>query len=114
MCQKLRERERELIDNMNLNSTVVFVVSEAEGAECAVHTIQTVHVALALVRISVKLALNEEALFQQRLQPRRPPVVLVIGASRTLFEKSKFESDPESRRMINCIFSQNKKKTVRK
>jgi len=47
MCQKLRKKDR--VDNRNLNSTVIFVVSEAEGAECAVHTIQTVHVALALV-----------------------------------------------------------------
>lgn len=43
------EKERDRVDNRNLNSTVIFVVSEAEGAECAVHTIQTVHVALALV-----------------------------------------------------------------
>jgi len=65
------------------------VVTEAEGAECAVHTIQAVHVALALVRISVQLALNKEALFEQRLQPRWPPVVRVIRASRTLLKKIK-------------------------
>ena len=39
------------------------MVSEAERAESTVHTIQAVHVALALVRISVKLALNKETFF---------------------------------------------------
>jgi len=36
----------------------------------------------------VQLALNKEALFEQRLQPRWPPVVLVIRASRTLLKKN--------------------------
>lgn len=37
----------------NLNSTMVLVVSEAKRAESSVHTIQTVHIAFALVGISV-------------------------------------------------------------
>jgi len=55
---------------------VVAVVREAEGAERAVHAVEAVHVALALVRVRVDPALDEEARGQQRLQPRRPPLVL--------------------------------------
>jgi hypothetical protein len=55
---------------------VVAVVGEAEGAERAVHAVEAVHVALALVRVGVDPALHEEARRQQRLQPRRPPLVL--------------------------------------
>jgi hypothetical protein len=52
------------------------VVGEALGAERAVHAGEAVHVALALVRVRVQLALAEEARPQQRLEPRRPPLVL--------------------------------------
>lgn len=61
------------------------MVGEAERAERTVHAIQAVHVAFTLVRIGMLLALNKEALFQQRLQPWRPPVVLLIRTSSTLF-----------------------------
>jgi hypothetical protein len=60
----------------HLDGVVVAVVREALGAERAVHAVQAVHVALALVRVRVHLALTEEARRQQRLQPRRPPLVL--------------------------------------
>jgi hypothetical protein len=36
-----------------LNSTMVFVVGEAERAKSTIHTIQTVHIAFALVGISM-------------------------------------------------------------
>lgn len=57
---------------------MVLVEIEAERAESAVHAIQAVHIAFAFVRIGVQLALHEEALFKQRLQPWRPPVVLLF------------------------------------
>ena len=60
----------------HLDGVVVAVVREAEGAERAVHAVEAVHVALALVRVRVDPALDEEARGQQRLQPRRPPLVL--------------------------------------
>lgn len=63
---------------------MVLMVGKAERAESSVHTIQAVHIAFALVGISVQLALNKEALFEQRLQPWRPPAsVLIIRASST-------------------------------
>lgn len=37
----------------NLNSTMILVVSETQRAESAVHTVQAIHVAFALVGISV-------------------------------------------------------------
>jgi len=60
----------------HLDGVVVAVVGEALGAERAVHAVEAVHVALALVRVRVQLALTEEARAQQRLEPRRPPLVL--------------------------------------
>lgn len=65
-------------EKTNLNIAMVFVVREAERAESAVHAIQAVHIAFALVRIGVQLALHEEALFQQRFQPWRPPAVVLL------------------------------------
>jgi hypothetical protein len=62
----------------NLDGVVVAVVREAERAERAVHAVEAVHVALALVRVGVDPALDEEARGQQRLQPRRPPLVLRV------------------------------------
>uniref|UniRef100_A0A8R7UXX2 Uncharacterized protein n=1 Tax=Triticum urartu TaxID=4572 RepID=A0A8R7UXX2_TRIUA len=60
----------------DLDGVVVAVVGEAERAERAVDAVEAVHVALALVRVGVRPALHEEARRQQRLQPRRPPLVL--------------------------------------
>lgn len=56
------------------------MVGEALGAERAVDAVEAVHVALALVRVRVHLALPEEAGRQQRLEPRRPPLVLGLVA----------------------------------
>lgn len=72
-----------------LNSTVVLMVIETERAESTVHAIQAVHIAFTLVGISVQLALNKEALSEQRFQPWRPPVVLFIRTSSALFSKTK-------------------------
>jgi len=68
----------------NLNSTMIFVVIEAEWAKSTIHTIQTIHIALTLVWISMQLALNKETLFEQRFQPWWPPVFLIIRSSSTL------------------------------
>lgn len=57
------------------------MVIETERAESTVHAIQAVHIAFTLVGISVQLALNKEALSEQRFQPWRPPVVLFIRTS---------------------------------
>ncbi len=62
---------------------MVLVVSEAERAECTVHTVQAIHVTFALVGIGMMLALNKEGLFQKWLQPWWPPVVLIIRTSST-------------------------------
>ena len=93
---------------------ILVVLSEAEGAESAVHTIQAVHVALALVGMGVHLALNEESLFQQRLQPRRPPLLLLVRASRTLlnsFNTQDFDisssSNNNKRTHNHCILNHN-------
>lgn len=40
---------------------MVAMVSEAEGAESAVHTVKAIHIALALMSVGVALALNKEA-----------------------------------------------------
>jgi hypothetical protein len=55
---------------------------EAERAESVAHAVEAVHVALALVRVGVDPALDEEAHGQQRPQPRRPPpgVAAVVAA----------------------------------
>jgi hypothetical protein len=64
-----------------LNCAMVLVICQTERAERAVHTIQTVHIAFALVRIDMQFALNEEVFLQQRLQPRRPSVLLLLRSS---------------------------------
>lgn len=61
-----------------LNSAVVVVEGQAERTEGAIHTIQAIHIAFALVRIRVEFAVNEEMLLQQRLQPWRPSIVLLV------------------------------------
>ncbi|CAL9077582.1 unnamed protein product, partial [Musa acuminata var. zebrina] len=69
---------------------MVAVTREAEGAQGAVHAVETVHITLALVGVSVPLALHEEARRQQRAQPRRP--LLLLLPSRSLFQS--VVSDP--------------------
>lgn len=69
----------------NLDSTVVAVVGEAEGAESSVGAVEAVHVALSLMGIRVEIAQDEEARRQQRPQPPRPPVV-VLRPSAALFQ----------------------------
>lgn len=64
-----------------LNCAMVLVICQTERAERAVHTVQTVHIAFALVRIGMEFALDEEVFFQQRLQPRRPSVLLLLRSS---------------------------------
>jgi len=71
-----------------LNSMVVLVVGKTEWAKRTIHTIHTVHIALTLVRISVLLALNKEPLSQQRFKPWRPPVVLIIRSSSSLYNST--------------------------
>ena len=63
-----------------LDGVVAVVVGEALGAEGAVDAVEAVHVALALVGVRVHLALAEEAGGQQRLEPRRPALVLGLVA----------------------------------
>lgn len=87
-------------EKTNLNIAMVFVVREAERAESAVHAIQAVHIAFALVRIGVQLALHEEALFQQRLQPWRPPavVLLLLWTLRPKTEQKKKKTTKQSQK----------------
>ena len=88
------------------------MVIETERAESTVHAIQAVHITFTLVGISVQLALNEEALSEQRFQPWRPPVVLFIRTSSALFSKTKrntvFQLDP------NIKNHSNSKKKIKK
>lgn len=56
-----------------LNSAMVSVRREAERAEGSVHAVQAVHVAFALVGVSVDLALNKETGLKHRPKPCRPP-----------------------------------------
>lgn len=63
------------------------MVVETERTERTITAVQAIHIAFALVGICVKLALDEEALSQERLQPRRPPVVLVLRATSSLYTK---------------------------
>ena len=63
--------------NNNLNNMVIFVVREAVRTECVPSTIQAVHVAFALVRVSVKLTRDEEACSQERLQPWRAEILVI-------------------------------------
>ena len=81
------------------------MVIETERAESTAHAIQAVHIAFTLVGISVQLALNEEALSEQRFQPWRPPVVLFIRTSSALFSKTKrnpvFQLDPNIKNHSN-------------
>jgi hypothetical protein len=63
----IRRQEMHTERSAHLDGVVVAVVREAEGAERAVHAVEAVHVALALVRVRVDPALDEEARGQQRL-----------------------------------------------
>jgi len=51
-CAKLEEKKM-MNGVTNLDCTVILVVGEAERAEWAVHTVQAIHVAFTLVRISM-------------------------------------------------------------
>lgn len=64
-----------------LNGTVVFVIGQAEGTESAIGAVKAVHIAFALVGIGVEFALNEESLSEKRLQPWRPPVIVLVRPS---------------------------------
>lgn len=94
---------------------MVLVEIEAERAESAVHAIQAVHIAFAFVRIGVQLALHEEALFKQRLQPWRPPVVLLFLRTLKQSKNEKTESknqNPQRKFEQNFISIQDCEKKV--
>ncbi|RZS23602.1 hypothetical protein BHM03_00056568 [Ensete ventricosum] len=72
-CRAAEHREETDLDG----AMVAVMVGETEGAEGAVGAVEAVHVALALVRVGVDRALNEEPRRQKRPQPRRPATVLL-------------------------------------
>ncbi|RRT53024.1 hypothetical protein B296_00031850 [Ensete ventricosum] len=72
-CRAAEHREETDLDG----AMVAVMVGETEGAEGAVGAVDAVHVALALVRVGVDRALNEEPRRQKRPQPRRPATVLL-------------------------------------
>ena len=81
-----RSQAAEHREETDLDGAMVAVmVGEAEGAEGAVGAVEAVHVALALVRVGVDRALNEEPRRQKRPQPRRPATVL-LRHSTALFQ----------------------------
>lgn len=82
------------------------MVGEALGAERAVDAVEAVHVALALVRVRVHLALPEEAGRQQRLEPRRPALVLGLVALASAHVAASGGVDPEQQRrlVVECHF----------
>jgi hypothetical protein len=88
----------------DLDGVVVAVAREAEGAERAVHAVEAVHVALALVRVGVDPALDEEARAQQRLQPRRPPPVLGVVVSAPA-ASLRAQTVPDTRTHSNSVHS---------
>lgn len=76
--QQWRTNQSGGITITHLNHTVVFVRRHTERTQRAVHTIQTVHIAFALVMISMNSTVTEELFLQQRLQPWRPSVVFFL------------------------------------
>lgn len=56
------------------------MVGTAERADCSIHTIQTVHITLSLVWISMQLALCKEPWIQQWFQPRWPFAIFFIAS----------------------------------
>ena len=85
--------ERDASEQMDLDCAVAAVVGEAEGAESAVRAVKAEHIALALVRVSVVLAMDEEARRQKRSQPPRPPTLLLRRPSSALFHPPSSSSD---------------------
>lgn len=71
-----KKKKKKMVET-DLDGTVVFVVSKTERTERPIHAIQTIHIALAPVRIRVVLAWDEEARLQERPQPWRPHVVIL-------------------------------------
>lgn len=61
----------------NLNNMMVLVLRQAVRAEGVPGTIQTVHVAFALVRVAMDFAVVEEVGPQERLQPRWAKILAV-------------------------------------
>lgn len=59
----------------NLNNMMILVLRQAVGAQGVPGTVQTVHIAFALVRVAMDFAVMEEAGSQERLQPRRPKIL---------------------------------------
>lgn len=55
-----------------LDYVMVSMMVKAVGAECTAHTIQTVHIALALTGNSMDFTGHKEACLQKRFQPWRP------------------------------------------
>lgn len=74
----------EIERKQNLNSTMILVIGKTERTESSIHAVQAIHIAFALVRVSMQLALNKEALVKQGFQPWRPPVILFIRTPSTL------------------------------
>lgn len=68
---------------------MILVIAQTERTESSIHAVQAIHIAFALVRVSMQLALNKEALPQQRFQPWRPPVVFLIRTPSTLLDSEK-------------------------
>jgi|UniRef100_A0A804PNE6 hypothetical protein len=87
----------------DLDGVVVAVAREAEGAERAVHAVEAVHVALALVRVGVDPALDEEARAQQRLQPRRPPPVLGVDVVSAPAASLRAQTVPDTHTHLNSV-----------
>lgn len=78
---------------------MILVIAQTERTESSIHAVQAIHIAFALVRVSMQLALNKEALPQQWFQPWRPPVVFLIRTPSTLFgfrENKKASIKPNS------------------
>ncbi|GER34668.1 N-acetyldiaminopimelate deacetylase [Striga asiatica] len=78
------------MNKTNLNCTMILVMGQAERTEWAVSTVQTVHIAFAFVRVGVVFAVDEELFPEKGLQPRRPPVaVLLVRSSGSLLKNQK-------------------------
>lgn len=66
-----------------LNNAVILVMDQTVGTEGISHTIQTKHIAFALIRISMNTAGNEVASSQHWLQPRRTQMIVPHSPNRT-------------------------------
>lgn len=99
--------ERDASEQTDLDCSVAAVVGEAEGAESAVRAVKAEHIALALVRVSVVLALDEEARRQKRSQPPRPPTRLLRRPSSALFHPPSTSSSSDRAKATNFEASNN-------